>query len=171
MSEDSTPVQALAYLQTEVSSVVDHSDSEEAKVFRSLLSHLLTPTPKPAAASTAPSPSVTPPQDADNAARNRRQSPPGAFEDSGDEDAVMVDIEADTGEDAGTDAPASRPVVSFQRDPEVEASNGEHTSPSPERYRQRTGVFERLMEFVNEDARQPEQDLWDMIDVDHLEDK
>ena len=63
------------------------------------------------------------------------------------------------------------PVISLQEDPEERTLSGGHSSPSPERYKQRTEVFERLMQFVNEDARQPEEDLWDMIDVDQLEEQ
>ncbi|TCD65351.1 hypothetical protein EIP91_002790 [Steccherinum ochraceum] len=157
MCEDSSPVQALAYLQTEVSSVVDHSDPEEAKVFRSLLSHLLTPTSKSTSASS------TPPQD-DADTQKRKRSIPDSVGDLADEDEVMVEL-SDASADELEESP---PVVSFQRDPDESTWAGNRPSPNPERYKQRTEVFENLMKFVNEDARQPVQNLWDMIDVDHL---
>lgn len=43
MCEDSEPVKALSFLRTQVSSVVDHSSSEETEIFQSQLSHLLIP--------------------------------------------------------------------------------------------------------------------------------
>ncbi|THH29268.1 hypothetical protein EUX98_g4922 [Antrodiella citrinella] len=160
MCEDTPPVTALAYLQTEVSSVVDHSDSEEARVFRSLLSHLLTPAPKLM-------PGLTPLEHSNSATQKRKRSPEEVM--IVDEDEVMEEEPEDaTDRDNGMDAEPIHPVVSFQRDATEELSDVDHPYPSPERYKQRTEVFEQLMKFINEDARQPEQNLWDMIDVDYL---
>ncbi|KAH8107718.1 Muskelin N-terminus-domain-containing protein [Cristinia sonorae] len=160
MCEDSTPVSALAYLQTEVSSVVDHADPEEAQVFRSLLSHLLTPRsvqPEPTSNHVGP--------DASHAPKEQPKTPaPGLDEDDPMEDAILVEAPGSEAADEGT----SQSVVSLQRDVEVETLGDGLSSPSPERYKQRTEIFEKLMKFVNEDARQPDQNLWDMIDVDHL---
>jgi muskelin len=39
-------------------------------------------------------------------------------------------------------------------------------SPSPDRYKQRSEVFEQLMIFVNTEAKQPEKDLMRLINVD-----
>lgn len=91
---------------------------------------------------------------------------------------AMADDEDEEMEEA-TQAPAgdyvetgrTQLVISLQRDSEEETMIGDRPSPSPERYKQRTEVFENLMKFVNEDARQPEQNLWDMIDVDQLEER
>jgi len=165
MCEDATPVTALAYLQTEVSSVVDHLDSEETRVFRSLLSHLLTPPPKAIPGPTTP---VYP--DLATQKRKRSSAETTAF----DEDEWMDEASETTSDsDTHKQAELPGPVISFQRDDAEEAfvGAGDHPSPSPERYKQRTEVFEKLMKFVNEEARQPEQNLWDMIDVDQLEAK
>ena len=43
MCEEVPPIRALNFLQNEVSSVVDHRSAEETEMFRSLLTHLLTP--------------------------------------------------------------------------------------------------------------------------------
>ena len=40
--------------------------------------------------------------------------------------------------------------------------------PSPERYRQRTAMFEKLLGFINEDAKQPDMNLMDMLSTDGL---
>ena len=47
MCEDAPAVVALAFLQNEVSTVVNHDDHEESAVFRSLLTHLLAQPPAP----------------------------------------------------------------------------------------------------------------------------
>ena len=43
MCEDTTPIEALSFLQTDVSAVVDHANAKETETFRSLLAHLLSP--------------------------------------------------------------------------------------------------------------------------------
>ncbi|KAJ3533193.1 hypothetical protein NM688_g7313 [Phlebia brevispora] len=171
-------IKALTYLQTEVSAVVDHSDAEETRVFRSLLSHLLVPSPF----------SVTKNEDTETtpvAPAKRRYSneedspmkvsPEGSSADIGSQEGKM-DKDEDMEESpsasehkapsegvATTDAP--RPVVSMEEDPiERELVGGK--APSAELYRERTAVFEQLMTFVNEDAKQPDKDLLKMIKVD-----
>lgn len=62
-------------------------------------------------------------------------------------------------------ASGSRSVASMQEDP-VEATTDRAKPVSPSRYKQRTGVFERLMKLVDTDAKQPEKDLVQLINVD-----
>lgn len=57
MCEDGPPVKALNFLQTQVSSVVDHSNAKETETFRALLTHLLAP---PAASHSASAPDSRP---------------------------------------------------------------------------------------------------------------
>ncbi|KAJ3512938.1 hypothetical protein NLJ89_g3235 [Agrocybe chaxingu] len=45
MCEELPPVKALGFLQKEVASVVDHTNAQEEEIFRSLLTHLLSPPP------------------------------------------------------------------------------------------------------------------------------
>lgn len=56
------------------------------------------------------------------------------------------------------------PVVRWEQDPLEEGGS----APSPERFRQRTEMFERLMAFINEDSKQPDQNLVDMLAEDTL---
>ena len=57
-------------------------------------------------------------------------------------------------------------MIRFDEDP-VEAG-GSACPPSPERFRQRTEMFERLLAFVNADAKQPDEDLMEMLSADGL---
>lgn len=58
-----------------------------------------------------------------------------------------------------------RSVINMDEDPvERELNNGK--TLSAERYKERTAVFEQLMGFVNEDAKQPDKDLLRMINID-----
>ena len=164
MCEDATPVQALAYLQTEVSSVVNHSNPEETDIFRSLLSHLLTPPSKPSSASTPPESVELAIQNGEASARSSEDVPGRAVY---DEDEVMTDAaelaEAETQERNGVGEVL--PVISLQEDPEERTLSGGHSSPSPERYKQRTEVFESLLRFVCRTGRvkQPEGSLLDVL--------
>ncbi|KAI9062824.1 hypothetical protein FKP32DRAFT_1572733 [Trametes sanguinea] len=148
MCEDGPPIKALTFLQTKVSEVVDHDDPEEAKAFRSLLStHLLSAFPPVPPAD--PTPSARPASEA---------SPSGEREDS--------PPPRKRSRPSSPVAAASRPasVVRWEKDPSEE----EGGAPSPQRYRQRTEVFERLMVFINEDAKQPDKNLIDMISDEGL---
>ncbi|KAF8907826.1 Muskelin N-terminus-domain-containing protein [Gymnopilus junonius] len=59
MCEDGPPVKALTFLQTQVSSVVDHSNVQETETFRALLTHLLVPPPPAPTSGSRPSSSRT----------------------------------------------------------------------------------------------------------------
>ena len=63
---------------------------------------------------------------------------------------------------------SSRSVVSMQEDPGEQKLDRARLA-SPERYKQRTEVFEQLMAFVNSDAKQPDKDLIKLINVDSLD--
>lgn len=65
----------------------------------------------------------------------------------------------------GGSASGSRSVASMQEDP-VEGKTDRAKPVSPARYKQRTGVFERLMKLVDTNAKQPEKDLVQLINVD-----
>lgn len=56
-------------------------------------------------------------------------------------------------------------VVRMDEDPEEAAGAGGASLPSGERYKLRTQVFERLLLFVNESAKQPQRDLIDLADL------
>lgn len=144
-------MKALAYLQTEVSSVVDHADPEDSRIFRSLLSHLLSP-------STAPSEAAL------TRKRSREDDSPAKPSVTLDEDDPMAPP-ASPVRSPSTSTSASRSVISLEPDPE-ETNIGIAAPVSPARFKQRTEVFEQLMVFVNADAKQPDKDLARLINVD-----
>ncbi|EIN11776.1 hypothetical protein PUNSTDRAFT_99027 [Punctularia strigosozonata HHB-11173 SS5] len=78
MCQYATPVKALQFLQTQVSSVVDHGNAEEAESFRSLLSHLLAAPPSP------PSPP--------RSTAGRKRSRDDTIDQSTGEDEEMADV-------------------------------------------------------------------------------
>ena len=170
-------VKALSYLQTEVSAVVDHGDEEEARLFRSLLAHLLAPPPpgstKKLAADNRPSrlqPLVekyTPEEGSPMKVVPTESETNGHTREVDVEECMRVDRqpvqEHGTADSVGGDA--LRPAVSMEEDPiEREVNGGK--PPSSERYKERTTVFEQLMAFVNEDAKQPDKDLFSMVNSD-----
>ncbi|CDO76971.1 hypothetical protein BN946_scf184281.g18 [Trametes cinnabarina] len=145
MCEDGPPIKALTFLQTKVSEVVNHDDPEEAKAFRLLLStHLLSAFPRAAVGDPMPSsgpPSVSGPSTVrEDSPPPRKRSRPSSPEPAASASNLVS-------------------VVRWETDP----SEAEGGAPSPERFRQRTEMFERLMVFINEDAKQPDKNLIDMI--------
>ena len=136
---------------------MNHADPEEAKVFRALLSaHLLAAparpalSPAPGSGSRASTPSSVPVVQAD-----RADSPPPRKRSRPSSPALGV----------AEDALALGSIVHFDTDP-VEVGEGGGSAPSPERYRQRTQMFERLLVFVDEGAKQPDANLVDMLSTD-----
>ena len=152
LCEDSTPIKALSYLQTEVSAVVDHGDADEATIFRSLLSHLL-------------SPSSSASETSHTRKRSREDSPVEPTK-TWEQDDPMADASSPV-RTSVTDALKTAPksVVEMQEDPEERRVNGGKPI-SAARFKQRTAVFEQLMEFVNTDAKQPAKDLVQFVNVD-----
>ncbi|KAH9858497.1 Muskelin N-terminus-domain-containing protein [Lenzites betulinus] len=144
MCEDGPPIKALTFLQTRVSEVVNHEDPEEAKDFRSLLSaHLLSAFPRAI--------DVVPTAEPDTA---MEVSTDTERMDSLPQSKPLCSSSSERG---------LKPIIRWEEDP-VEESDG--TAPAPDRFRQRTEMFERLMTFINEDAKQPEQNLVDMLSED-----
>ena len=149
MCEDGPPIKALTFLQTRVSAVVNHDDPEEAQVFRSLLSaHLLAAPPRP----TPPSRAATP------------VSPGGARSGSLESGRADSPPPRKRSRPSSPMPSGSGSVIRFDEDPVEKGGN----PPSPERYRQRTQMFERLLAFVNDDAKQPDENLLDMLSADGL---
>lgn len=153
MCEDGPPIKALTFLQTRVFSVVNHEDPEEAKVFRALLSaHLLSAPPRPALSSGSGTSTPT--------TTRRSGSPTAAL--SGREDSPPPRKRS---RPSSPSPDTAESVIRLDADPaEVEGGN----PPSPERYRQRTMMFEKLLVFMNQDAKQPDMNLMDMLSTDGL---
>lgn len=165
MCEDGAPIKALTFLQTRVSSVVNHEDAEEARTFRALLSaHLLAAPARPPVASSSSRPAsslgfgagpvagASASAHADSPPPRKRSRPSSPASGGG------------SGIDAGAEVGAA--VIRYDEDP-LEAADGA-SAPSPERYRQRTEMFERLLGFVNAEAKQPEESLMEMWSGDGL---
>ncbi|KAK0240471.1 Muskelin N-terminus-domain-containing protein [Armillaria nabsnona] len=145
MSETVSQVKALAFLQTDVSSVVDHNDPTETELFRSLLTHLLTPQPPALVAQKYPSEHEDSPP--------RKRSRPNTPED---------DTEVWTNEVA-IKSPMERLSISGDLLRRAAEPEGEVDA---ERFKQRTEVFEELLGYVSSDAKQPDGSLLDMVDAD-----
>lgn len=200
MCEDQPAVRALSFLQTEVSSVVDHSSMDEAALFRSLLTHLLNPTPR--------SRPITPASGGRGRRLERGQShqvQEGSRKRTRSEDDWTNRLSGESDEDVdmsnGTSKPSDEittltmgedPLEPSIRTPHVSASThsdtspdlgdphstsepaavtttttsaGQSSPPSPDRFKQRVEVFEALLEFINENAKEPSGDLLDRINV------
>ena len=192
MCEEQPAVRALSFLQTEVSSVVDHSSMDEAALFRSLLTHLLNPTPRPCPITA-------------NTGRGRRhehgqihQHQEGSRKRSRSEDDWTNRLSGESDEDVdmsnGTLGPLTGiTTLSMEEDPlerdvrtppsescaefndpcspsepvvvSTATSMNEFPPPCPTRFKQRVEVFEALLEFINENAKEPSGDLLDCINV------
>lgn len=153
MCEEAAPIKALAFLQEDVSSVVNHNNLTEASDFRSLLSHLLAAPAPPVATldrSSAEEESRIPTPSSSGSSIGGRWTNGNT---NGDEDTIMNDAIA---EDNGTDGFIS-PHDSYEF-----ALRGDKPL-SDERFEQRTKVFETLLAFVNSDCKQPEGSLLDIL--------
>lgn len=172
MCEELPPVKALSFLQNEVSSTVDHNDAEESAVFRSLLSHLLmpsiTPTPAPSRHPSTNGASGGRESDSEDRdtrpkKRSRQSTPEEAWTSKLDEGEVVTEG-ASSSESESSSLLASSSLLTFEEDPEereMRASGA--ASLSAERFQQRSEVFESLLEFVGQDAKQPSGSLLDMM--------
>ncbi|KDQ55802.1 hypothetical protein JAAARDRAFT_208578 [Jaapia argillacea MUCL 33604] len=177
MCEDGPLVKALTFLQTEVSAVVDHKNTEEQNLFRSLLSHLVSQSP-------VLSPRLIPPPKLPEAGHDVRRD--------GDDDVepprkrsrpnTPEDLDHNLSDESGSGAPSvalpnssgdpaslPHPLISYQEDPnEAKFGSGMELrhKVSASRFQQRTEVFEDLLTLINQEAKQPEGDLVDFIDRD-----
>jgi hypothetical protein len=203
MCEERPAVRALSFLQTEVYSVVNHSSTDEAGLFRSLLTHLLNPTPR--------SRPLSPGSDVRRQEQNH-QHQEGSRKRSRSEDDWTNRLSGESDEDVdmsnatleGSNGVATLtieedPLERSLRTPLASVSTSSSTStsipdpspnpdnpssasghvvsattptstdqlpaPSPIRFKQRVEVFEALLEFINDDAKEPSGNLLDCINV------
>ena len=199
MCEEQPAVRALSFLQTEVYSVVDHSSTDEAASFRSLLTHLLNPTSRsrpatPGSCGRRQGHGHGQSHQHREGSRKRSRSEDdwtNRLSGESDEDVDMnnaspegsnrvttLTIEEDPLEQnlrtplAATLIPDSSPTSSdppsasgFAAPVPTPALTDQPPAPSPVRFKQRVEVFEALLEFINEDAKEPSGNLLDCIDV------
>jgi hypothetical protein len=166
MCEELSPVKALNFLQTEVSSVVDHSDPAETEMFRSLLTHLLSPPPP---SSPLPHPKTAiPVTDADDYPPPRKRSRPNTPDESWTNILEDEEVTTDEQESVGPVRSIKAHTLKAVEDPE-ELKLRNEAGPgvlSAARFTQRNEVFESLLKFVAEEEKQPAGSLLDMVDGD-----
>jgi muskelin len=147
MCEDVPAIKALNFLQTDVSSVVDHGNREEEESFRALLSHLLAPSqilqPEPQATLSV---TLEPP---------RKRSRPITPEDDPMDDSDTITDEQPT-------------VVSIGSETLTQGIDPKEQTPSisADRFKQRNEVFENLLEYVSPDAKYPPGNLLDLVSLE-----
>ncbi|KAF7428082.1 hypothetical protein PC9H_007301 [Pleurotus ostreatus] len=168
MCELEPSVKALHFLQNNISGVVNHSDPEEAEVFRSLLTHLLSPSIPPSfpvSTSTA-QPSAAIIYDGDDEGSpsielSRSTTPEGTWTDCLVED----DLEDSKMEETPTEVIRSitAEIMQAVEDPMEKSIRGEEEELSGPKFRQRTEVFEVLLSYIDPQAKQPDGYLPDMM--------
>lgn len=197
MCEDSAPVKALHFLQSEVSSVVDHSDSQEEEIFRSLLTHLLAPprqrpltlsapiNPPPRILEPITEASESPPTSASNIEhddsrldsnrprkRSRGDGAEGTWTSTIPENEFGSEHEVGSfksAESSRVSAHALRTIVDPLEEAESDATDDEkHVTLSATRYGQRMEVFESLLAFISDEEKEPAGSLLDWVDRDGL---
>jgi hypothetical protein len=160
MCEEEPPVKALNFLQSQVSSVVDHSNQAEAESFRTLLSHLLARPPA------APSHSRSQSFNSTQRKRTRADSPVELWTSKLDEDEIMAEFTSPM-ENRSPVLSVSAQSLRAEEDPEeAKSRNDERKATSGEWFEQRTEVFEVLLEYIADKDKQPSEDLLDLVDLD-----
>lgn len=178
MCEEEPPVKALKFLQTQVASAVDHNNAKETEIFRSLLTHLLSPSP--AVAPTSPSDSRPSTSSGSTVSsvehEDTRETSPRPIKRSragkeSTESGVWTSEISPAA--AGADVSPSFLVGGTERlkevtDPLEALFRGEDAQPtlSGPRYSQRTEVFENILSFISENEKQPTGSLLDLVEKD-----
>jgi len=172
MCEEQPAVKALRYLQTEVSDVVDHTNPEETSVFRSLLAHLLSPD----ALISVGSPAISSRDVVEPPKKRSRSSTPDEVPDEvwtnvidGEDDDAQYPSHTHSEPIPRSSTPGKRTlaVLQMDEDPVETGLREEGSKPvSAERFSQRAEMFERLLAFVGEEAKQPRGSLLDLVDAE-----
>jgi hypothetical protein len=172
MCEESSPVKALNFLQTDVSCVVNHNNTDEAESFRSLLSYLLAPLPPMPSHSRTSSmssrtskPGTSPPRK-----RTRSNTPVGSWTNTLDVDEIMSDRAPSTPPPAAKAERKSLHLINAhmlqaeEDAEELKIRDGMTGAVSGARFAQRNEVFEELLKFIAEENKQPSGNLLDIVD-------
>ncbi|KAG9309268.1 Muskelin N-terminus-domain-containing protein [Chiua virens] len=173
MCEEQPAVKALRYLQTEVSEVVDHTNPEEASVFRALLAHLLSPSAIISPGDSTASAGGIAEREEPPKKRSRPNTPDEVWtnvidgEDDDTQHASRTPTDSESITRSSTPAKRNRAVLQMNEDPEEMRVRGEgRKAVSAERFRQRTEMFESLLAFVGDDVKQPKGSLLDLVDAE-----
>jgi len=182
MCEEMAPIKALGFLQKEVASVVDHKNKQEEEQFRSLLTHLLSPSPvsekppqssRPSSSSSSRSTvnSIKHEDSREGSPRPRKRSR-GDREGSISEESGVWTNELPPVETEDPSFVISSGIRQLRDviDPVEALVRGDHVhteSPlSGTRFTQRTEVFEGLLKFVSDEEKQPSESLLDIVEKD-----
>uniref|UniRef100_A0A8H7Y6Q3 Muskelin N-terminal domain-containing protein n=1 Tax=Psilocybe cubensis TaxID=181762 RepID=A0A8H7Y6Q3_PSICU len=194
MCEAEPPVKALKFLQTQVASVVDHSNTKEAEIFRALLTHLLSPSPaiSPSTSESRPSTSSSSSSSSSSSEstssgstasfvghEDTRENNPRPVKRSraGKESRAESEIwTSELSTDATLSSFSSVLVGGADRlkgmtDPLEVLIRGQQASEvtlSGPRYSQRTEVFENILNFISDNEKQPDDSLLDLVEKDRL---
>ena len=170
MCEDNAPTKALMYLQTQVSSVVNHNDQKETKDYRSLMTFLLAPKPPVTTllpslfqtSSTSGNPSPSSDMGSTESIREIWKSRTGTPD--GNEYADPLDEEIDNINRIST-SKLSPELLRSTEDPLEKQQRGseQNNAMSADRYAQRMEVFESLLEYVNDWDKEPPGSLLDFV--------
>lgn len=171
MCEEEAPVKALSFLQTQVSSVVDHTDTKETEVFRSLLTHLLSPPPRPSSsASVASSSQARREESRESSGRPRKRSRASSSDGSWDWASERSPHSSSSPSPSRYADGGETRRLRDMADPLESAVGGSDSGDGPllsgARYSQRTEVFESVLKFIVDDEKQPSQSLLDLVERD-----
>ena len=144
-------MQALTYLQTDVSAVVNHADEGESAVFRKLMSHLLTPS-APTSAHSSTDDVRARPESSDTPRPTRRRREQSSSSATASSDGMNDD-------DDQSDLLSISQVIDGRPHPALLLEQGRPT----ELYRQRVRLFHRLLYFFPSDCVEPSGDLADAV--------
>jgi muskelin len=172
MSEKNPSVKVLNFLQTEVSSVVNHADPEESLIFRNLLGHLLAP---PASLSSVTPAIRNPDERKSSDLETRSHASDDVWTNTLDEDQLMAATAS-----APTSPPTETPPIEPPPQKHILSADALRSIPDPleissdaggenlsgERYQQRMDIFDSLLLFVGDQWKAPNGNLVDMVDWD-----
>ncbi|KAF8971232.1 Muskelin N-terminus-domain-containing protein [Flammula alnicola] len=177
MCEEEAPVKALNFLQTQVSSVVDHSNAKETEIFRSLLTHLLSP-----ASMSSSSLHSRVSSSASMASGSSLSSSASSVEHEDSREVSNRPLKRSRAEREGSgvwtnelsedDSPkfmgGGMQRLRDMTDPLEAVIRGEDGESllTGARYSQRTEVFESILKFVEDGEKQPSESLLDLVERD-----
>ncbi|CAK5281255.1 unnamed protein product [Mycena citricolor] len=148
MCQDSSQIKALNFLRSSILPLVNQDDPAEAELYRGLMAFMFTPS-SPARSSHPNPTSGAEHEDSPPKKRSRPNTP---------EDTEMTSV----------DSPIARIPFEAQAIKQTE-DPGETkgvSTVSKSRFEQRNGLFEALLEFIGDDAKQPSASLVSVLDKD-----
>jgi hypothetical protein len=174
MCEESTPSEALRFLKSQVSPVVNHNDQKETEDYRSLTTFLLAPKPSPppvipsllpTSASTSNNPSPLSDRSSESIKDDWITGSRGSTPSDGTWSSEMVEVSDDDTEliNRISHPRLSADLLRSIEDPMEKREGGKGKAMSAERYAQRTEVFECLLDFVSEWDKEPSGSLLDFV--------